>query len=112
MQVLDCILVFFCFVLALFTKPISEKRTMPTTVPSKGSIYAAVQQQSHQLSGSQSANGTSVEQSFHFKSTGETRNFQPVRQYTQAPLNNPATPNSDEFSDPDGSVASVGASVC
>jgi hypothetical protein len=105
----------FIDILALFSKPVSDRRSLPLPTPTKGSIYAAVQQQqAHQLSGLQSANGGSgsLEQTSQFKSAGDHRNFQPVRHFTQAMLNNPATPNSDEFSDPDGSVTSMGASVC
>jgi hypothetical protein len=104
---------YFVDLSAMFSKPVCDRRSLPVPIPSKGSIYAAVQQQQvHQLSGLQSANGGSMEQPSQFKSSGDHRNFQPVRQYAQTLINNPATPNSDEFSDPDGSVASMGASVC
>lgn len=98
----------------MFSKSISDRRALPAQIPSKGSMYATVQQQQqhHQLPGTLPANGSSAEQPNQFKSVGETRNFQPVRQYIPPVLANPATPNSDDFSDPDGSVASVGASVC
>jgi len=81
-------------------------------MPSRGSIYAAVQQQQHHVTGAHPANGGCIEPSSQFKASGDNRNFQAVRQYAQNVLNNPATPNSDEFSDPDGSVASIGTSVC
>ena len=86
----------------------SDRRPLPISVASKGSIFAAVQQQQQhvqQMSAAQSANGAGFDQIK--PDNGRSFRHQPLPSH----INNPATPNSDEYSDPDGSVASIGNNV-
>jgi len=76
----------------MFCKPLQDRR-LPSAVVSKGSIYAAMQQDGtpRVLNG----NSTSSTQG-----DGPSQ-LTPARHHESLPLNHRATPNSDDTSDPD-----------
>jgi hypothetical protein len=94
----------------MFVKPLPDRRVVPSVLPSRGSIYAALQQESAAAvtashgSNPRSVNGNGVEPLATDGLGG--RNFQSVRRDVAVAQHNPATPNSDEFSDPDASFDS------
>ena len=86
---------------ALFCKPVQDRRVSPAMV-SKGSIYAAVQQQDSSASASRVLNGNSTAAGDaggggHLMSNV----LQAPSRLDVLPLNHRATPNSEDNSDPD-----------